>query len=393
MQTLEGLTVVSLEQAIAAPFAARHLADLGARVIKVERPTGDFARSYDSTVHGLSSHFVWVNRNKESIVLDLKQPADLEVLLQILEEADVFLQNLAPGATDRLGLGQEALRKRFPELITCEITGYGRGGPYEQKKAYDLLVQCESGVVSITGTEDSPSKTGIPVADIAAGMYAYSGILAALIERSKTGRGRHVEVSMLEALGEWMGYPYFFTNYGESSLKRTGASHAAISPYGPHRCANDESIFFSIQSEREWEYLTDQVLALPQLANDPRFSTNMDRVHNRDELTRIIEDVFTQHSIDEIEERLEVAKIANARLRTPEEFAQHPQLQARNRWMSVPTPSGEVKALMPVTLSDDDDLRSDSVPALGEHTEAIKEEFAKKRNSVSTQFRARNSIA
>lgn len=383
MRTLDGITVVSLEQAIAAPFATRHLADLGARVIKVERPTGDFARSYDDTVNGLSSHFVWVNRNKESIVLDLKNPEDLEVLLQILVEADVFLQNLAPGATDRLGLGQEELRERFPRLITCSITGYGRGGPYEQKKAYDLLVQCESGVVSISGTEDTPSKAGIPVADIAAGMYAYSGILAALIEREQTGHGSNVEVSMLEALGEWMGYPYYFTTYGGSSLKRTGASHAAIAPYGPHRCANDESIFFSIQSEREWRYLTNQVLEIPELADDPRFATNMDRVHNSDQLTVIIEDIFTRHSIEEIEQRLETAKIANARLRSPEEFADHPQLAARNRWMTVPTPNGDIQALKPVTQSSEVPPRTDPVPALGEHTEAIKTEFAKHSQSLS----------
>lgn len=385
MQTLAGITVVSLEQAIAAPFASRHLADLGARVIKVERPTGDFARDYDETVHGLSSHFVWVNRNKESIVLDLKDSEDLGTLLRILEKADVFLQNLAPGATERLGLSQESLRERFPELITCEITGYGRGGPYEQKKAYDLLVQCESGVVSITGTEESPSKTGIPVADIAAGMYAYSGILAALLERAKTGKGRHVEISMLEALGEWMGFPYFFTNYGGSSPKRTGASHAAISPYGPHRCADGESIFFSIQSEREWKYLTDQILGMPALAEDPRFRTNMNRVKNRDELRNIIEGAFTKHSVAEIEDRLEAAKIANARLRSLEEFAEHPQLQARNRWITVPTPGGPVQSLMPVTQSESDVLRADPVPALGEHTDSIKAEFMKEESSVSIQ--------
>lgn len=383
MRTLNDITVVSLEQAIAAPFAARHLADLGARVIKVERPTGDFARSYDETVNGLASHFVWVNRNKESIVLDLKNPEDLEVLFQILAEADVFLQNLAPGATDRLGLGQEALRERFPRLITCGITGYGRGGPYEQKKAYDLLVQCESGVVSISGTEDTPSKAGIPVADIAAGMYAYSGILAALIERDQTGHGSNVEVSMLEALGEWMGYPYYFTTYGGSSLKRSGASHAAIAPYGPHRCANDESIFFSIQSEREWHYLTNQVLETPELADDPRFATNMDRVQNRAQLTEIIEGVFTRHSIDEIEQRLESAKIANARLRSPEEFAEHPQLAARDRWMTVPTSNGDIQALKPVTQAANVPPRTDPVPALGEHTEAIKAEFAKQSHTVS----------
>ena len=385
MQPLKGITVVSLEQAIAAPFAARHLADLGARVIKVERPTGDFARAYDNTVHGLSSHFVWVNRNKESIVLNLKDPEDLETLFLILEDADVFLQNLAPGAADRLGLAQETLRERFPKLITCEITGYGRGGPYEQKKAYDLLVQCESGVVSITGTEDTPSKTGIPVADIAAGMYAYSGILAALIERGKTGKGRHIEVSMLEALGEWMGYPYFFTAYGDSPLRRNGASHAAISPYGPHRCANGESIFLSIQSEREWRYLTDEVLKLPELAEDSRFATNMDRVRNREKLTSIIEGVFSKYSISVIEEQLELAKIANARLRSPEEFSRHPQLEARGRWFTVSTPGGPVQSLMPVTQSRTDELRCDPVPDLGEHTEAIKAEFANRRNAIPIQ--------
>ncbi len=280
MLPLEGITVVSVEQAVAAPFATRQLADLGARVIKVERPGGDFARRYDRTVKGLSSHFVWLNRSKESLVLDLKRPEGREVLRRLLSRADVFVQNLAPGAARRLGFGTTELREERPELITCSISGYGESGPYRDKKAYDLLVQCETGVVSVTGTPETPSKVGISVADIAAGMYAYSGILTALFRRERTGEGAALEVSLFEALAEWMGYPLYYTLYGGEQPPRTGASHAAIAPYGPYRCGDGGVVFLGIQNEREWERFCSEVLGRPALADDPRFADNPSRVRN-----------------------------------------------------------------------------------------------------------------
>lgn len=374
MRTLDGLLVVSIEQAIAAPFASRHLADLGARVIKVERPTGDFARSYDTTVNGLSSHFVWVNRGKESLVLDLKNEDDVAVLRHVLAEADVFLQNLAPGAADRLGLGHEELRQANPRLITCSISGYGSSGPFTSKKAYDLLVQCEAGVVSVTGTEDEPSKAGIPVADIAAGMYAFSGVLAALHKRQITGEGSHVEISMLEALAEWMGYPMHYARYGGTAPQRTGARHAAIAPYGPFNVAGGEQVFLAVQNEREWKVLAEEVLGRPDLLEDPRFATNTDRVQHAGELGAVIESVLAEVPADEAARRLEDAKIANARLRGPADLAEHPQLRARDRWMEVQTSEGPVEQLRPV-FSIDEEGPPQSVPALGEHTERILREF------------------
>lgn len=374
MRTLDGLLVVSIEQAIAAPFASRHLADLGARVIKVERPTGDFARSYDTTVNGLSSHFVWVNRGKESLVLDLKNEDDVAVLRHVLAEADVFLQNLAPGAADRLGLGYGELRQANPRLITCSISGYGSSGPFTSKKAYDLLVQCEAGVVSVTGTEDEPSKTGIPVADIAAGMYAFSGVLAALHKRQITGEGSHVEISMLEALAEWMGYPMHYARYGGAAPQRTGARHAAIAPYGPFNVAGGEQVFLAVQNEREWKVLAEEVLGRPDLLEDPRFATNTDRVQHAGELGAVIESVLAEVPVDEAARRLEDAKIANARLRGPADLAEHPQLRARGRWMEVQTSEGPVEQLRPV-FSIDEEGSPQSVPALGEHTEQILREF------------------
>lgn len=375
MRTLEGLLVVSIEQAIAAPFASRHLADLGARVIKVERPTGDFARSYDTTVNGLSSHFVWVNRGKESLVLDLKNDDDVASLRRVLAEADVFLQNLAPGAAARLGLGHEELLRENPRLITCSVSGYGSSGPFTSKKAYDLLVQCEAGVVSVTGTEDEPSKTGIPVADIAAGMYAFSGILAALHKRQLTGEGSHVEISMLEALAEWMGYPMHYARYGGTAPQRTGARHAAIAPYGPFAVAGGEQVFLAVQNEREWTVLAQEVLGRADLLEDPRFLTNTDRVHHVEELTAVIESVLAEVPAEEAERRLETAKIANARLRGPADLAEHPQLRARDRWMDVQTSEGPVEQLRPVFTLDAEHPRQ-SIPALGEHTEQILREFA-----------------
>lgn len=385
MRTLDGLLVVSIEQAIAAPFASRHLADLGARVIKVERSTGDFARHYDSTVDGMSSHFVWVNRGKESIALDLKDPDDIAALQQIIAHADVFIQNLAPGAAQRLGLGHEALRRENPALITCSISGYGDTGPYATKKAYDLLVQCEAGVVSVTGTEDTPAKTGIPVADIAAGMYAYSGILAALHRRHVTSEGSHVDVSMLEALAEWMGYPMYFAQYGGSPPKRSGARHAAIAPYGPFAVAEGEQVFLAVQNDREWRVLVTDVIRRPELLEDPRFVTNMDRVAHVAELTEEIETALAHVTAQEAEKALDQAAIANAKLRGPDELFDHPQLQARDRWVDVATENGIVSQLRPVVDVGNTDSVPQSIPSLGQHTDQVLAEFAVPTDQPSPQ--------
>jgi crotonobetainyl-CoA:carnitine CoA-transferase CaiB-like acyl-CoA transferase len=374
MLPLEGVTVVALEQAVAAPFATRQLADLGARVIKIERPgTGDFARAYDETVHGQSSHFVWLNRNKESIALDIK--TDGAVLEALLAKADVFVQNLAPGAADRLGLDAQTLRARHPRLIACGISGYGSSGPYRNKKAYDLLVQCETGVVSVTGTPEAPAKAGIPVADIAAGMYAYSGVLSALYERERTGVGSSFEVSMLDALGEWAGFPYYYTNYGGSPPPRNGARHAAISPYGPYTAGDGAVVFIGVQNEREWSALCENVLRQPELAADPRFARNSLRVEHDGELIEIIEKALAGSSASEVEKRLDDAGIASARMRTMAEFAEHPQLAARERWGEVATPEGPVTALLPPVEVPGREPRLDAVPALGEHTAAIRREL------------------
>jgi crotonobetainyl-CoA:carnitine CoA-transferase CaiB-like acyl-CoA transferase len=376
MRPLEGVTVVALEQAVAAPFATRQLADLGARVIKVERPgAGDFARAYDETVHGQSSHFVWLNRNKESIALDVKEAGDRAVLSALLAKADVFVQNLAPGAAGRLGLDAETLRAEHPRLIICGISGYGSTGPYRGKKAYDLLVQCEAGVVSITGTPEAPAKTGIPVADIAAGMYAYSGVLSALYERERTGEGSSFEVSMLDALGEWAGFPYYYTNYGGSPPPRNGAKHAAISPYGPYTAGDGAVVFIGVQNEREWAVLCESVLGRPELAADPRFERNSLRVAHDAELAGIIEHALAGSSAPEVERRLDEAGIANARMRTMAEFAEHPQLAARERWGEVATPGGPVTALLPPIEVPGRKPRLDPVPDVGEHTAAIRAEL------------------
>jgi itaconate CoA-transferase len=373
---LEGITVVSLEQAVAAPFATRQLADMGARVIKVERPgVGDFARSYDAAVEGLSSHFVWINRSKESIALNLKQEGARKVLNGLLENADVFVQNLAPGATGRLGFGTEALRERHPDLIVCDVSGYGASGPYRDKKAYDLLVQCEAALVSVTGTQETPSKAGIAVADIAAGMYAYSGILAALFRRERTGEGAAIEVSLFEALAEWMGFPAYYAMYGEKEPPRSGASHASIAPYGPFACAGEEVVFFGIQNEREWEKFCEVVLEQPELAGDERFSSNSDRLDTRDALDGKIERIFGSLSAEEVIEKLEEAGIANARLRSVREFLDHPQLRARGRWREVDSPSGPLHALLPPGLPTDTEPVMAPIPEVGEHTAAILSEL------------------
>jgi itaconate CoA-transferase len=368
---LAGVLVVSLEQAVAAPFATRQLADLGARVIKIERPdAGDFARDYDRAVLGQASYFVWLNRGKESVVLDVKSSRGQQVLTALLDRADVFVQNLAPGAAARLGLSADTLRARHPQLICCSVSGYGPDGPYAHKKAYDLLVQCEAGLLSVTGTPDTPAKAGISVADIAAGMYAYSGVLAALYEREKTGTGSTVEVAMLEALGEWMSQPYLYTVYGGQPPRRTGARHASISPYGPYQ-TGDGQIFLGLQNEREWAVLCSEILRQPDLAADPRFATNTDRVTNDDELTHVIETALATMSADEVTAVLDSAGIATARLRTPAEFAAHPQLSARDRWRDVDTPSGPVQALLPPVTVPGREPAMGAVPALGEHTAAV----------------------
>ncbi|HSP23456.1 MAG TPA: CaiB/BaiF CoA-transferase family protein [Planococcus sp. (in: firmicutes)] len=376
MLPLQGITVVSLEQAVAAPFATRQLADLGARVIKVERPgPGDFARGYDKTVNGLSSHFVWTNRSKESITLDLKHEEAKKVLDKLLSEADVFIQNLAPGAVDRLGFSAQELQKKYPKLIICSISGYGTFGPYTNKKAYDLLIQCEAGLVSVTGTEETPSKAGISIADIAAGMYTYTGVLTAIISRYKTGKGAIIEVSMLEALAEWMGYPLYYSAYGKSEPQRTGASHATIYPYGPFKAGDQKMVFLGIQNEREWVQFCEEVLNNADIAVDERFNNNSKRVANKDALRAIIETVFQNMDSDGIISSLEGAKIANARLNTVTELVDHPQLQARNRWREVDSPVGILKALLPPVTSDEFDTVMNPVPAVGEHTAAILEEF------------------
>jgi itaconate CoA-transferase len=368
---LAGVMVVSLEQAVAAPFATRQLADLGARVIKIERPeAGDFARDYDRAVLGQASYFVWLNRGKESVELDVKSPRGQQVLTALLDRADVFVQNLAPGAAARLSLSADTLRARHPRLICCSVSGYGPDGPYAHKKAYDLLVQCEAGLLSVTGTPDAPVKAGISVADIAAGMYAYSGVLTALYEREKTGTGSTVEVAMLEALGEWMSQPYLYTVYGGEPPRRTGARHVSISPYGPYQ-TGDGQIFLGLQNEREWGVLCREVLREPELAKDPRFATNTDRVTNDAELTHVIETALATMSADEVIAVLDSAGIATARLRTPAEFAAHPQLLARDRWRDVDTPSGPVQALLPPVTVPGREPAMGAVPALGEHTAAV----------------------
>ena len=376
---LEGLLVIALEQAVAVPFATRQLADLGARVIKIERPgTGDFARGYDRTVLGQASYFVWLNRGKESVELDVKTPEGADALAALLAGADVFVQNLGPGAAGRLGLGAADLLARHPRLICCSVSGYGPDGPYAGKKAYDLLVQCEAGLLSVTGTPEAPCKAGISVADIAAGMYAYSGVLTALYERERTGRGSSFEVSLLDALGEWMSQPYLYTVFGGQEVRRTGARHASISPYGPYKARGGE-VFLGLQNEREWVVLCEQVLGRPDLAR--RFTTNPDRVAHDEELTAIIEDTLGSLTPDEVVARLDAAGIASARLRTPAEFAAHPQLEARDRWREVGTPAGPVRVLLPPVTVPGREAAMGAVPALGEHTDSVLAEFLPGRTS------------
>ncbi|SDG85519.1 CaiB/BaiF CoA transferase family protein [Pseudonocardia oroxyli] len=369
---LDGLVVVSCEQAVAAPLATRHLADLGARVIKVERPGGgDFARGYDRTVRGMSSHFVWLNRSKESIALDLKDPAGVETVLRLLERADVFVQNFAPGAAERLGLGAAALRARFPRLVTCSISGYGGSGPFRDAKAYDLLIQSEAGLVSITGTEEAPAKAGIPAADIGAGMYAFSGILAALYERDRTGVGTEVEVSLFDSLTEWMGYPLYYAEYGGTPPRRTGTSHAAIAPYGTFAAGDGTEVVLSIQNEREWVAFCTDVLRTPGLAVDPRFATGAGRVAEREALQAAIDAVLSTLKGEEFLDRLAGARIAHARQRELADVLTHPQLSARDRWTEVDSPVGPLRALRPPITLPGRPARMGAVPEVGEHTDAI----------------------
>ncbi|WP_300452318.1 CaiB/BaiF CoA-transferase family protein [Accumulibacter sp.] len=372
MRPLEGITVVALEHAIAAPFCTRQLADLGARVIKVERPgSGDFARAYDERVRGLASHFVWTNRSKESLTLDVKHPAAAGILASLLERADVLVQNLAPGAAVRLGLSYEALSEQRPRLIVCDISGYGTSGPYRDKKAYDLLIQSESGFLSVTGLPDAPAKAGCSIADIAAGMYAYSNILAALLQRGRSGRGAHVEVSMLESMVEWMGYPLYYAFDGASPPPRAGAAHATITPYGPFTARDGKTVMLGLQNEREWEVFCRAVLEKPELADDARFASSSRRTANRQELEALIVACFAQIGSEQLIARLDAARIANARLNDMHEVWEHPQLRARGRWTEVATPAGPIPALLPPGQVDAFAPRMDAVPALGQHTDAI----------------------
>src|SRR5919106_1995329 len=343
MRPLDGITVIALEHAVAAPFATRQLADLGARVIKIERPNvGDFARDYDETVKGMSSHFVWLNRSKESLTLNLKHARATPILERLLERADVVIQNLAPGAARRLGLGAESLLPKYPRLIVCDVSGYGDNGPYGAKKAYDLLVQAEAGVLSVTGTADTPSKVGISVGDIAAGMYAYSGILTALYQREKSGKGTRIEVNMFEALAEWMGYPLYYTHFGSAAPSRTGPDHATIVPYGCYQTGDGKNIMLGVQNEREWAAFCEKVLLEPELAQDPRYSSNSRRAAKRSEINALIDKVFAALTAEQVIERLDAAGIANARINSPDEVWEHPQLKARNRWREMDSPAGRL---------------------------------------------------
>ena len=392
MQALKGITVVTLEHAIAAPFATRQLADLGARVIKIERPgTGDFARGYDTRVRGLASHFVWTNRSKESVTLDVKHPRAAEILQRlVLEKADVVVQNLAPGAAARLGLGYDRLAALKPGLIVCDISGYGADGPYRDKKAYDLLIQSEAGFLSVTGTADEPCKAGASIADIAAGMYAYSSILAALLQRGQTGKGQHIDISMLESLAEWTSFPLYYAFDGAAPPPRTGAAHATIYPYGPFPTGDGGTVMLGLQNEREWAKFCALVLQRPELATDSRFAGNAQRVAARDTLHALIVETFASLTTPQLVERLEAAQIANARVNTMHEVWAHPQLKARGRWREVNTPAGPVPAMLPPG-SWNEGPRMDPVPALGEHTESVLREIGVDAEDIAA-LRAASAI-
>ena len=396
MRPLHGITVVTLEHAIAAPLCTRQLADLGARVIKIERPgVGDFARAYDTRVKGLSSHFVWTNRSKESLSLDLKHPQALELLHKLLANADVLVQNLAPGAAARLGLAFDALHPTFPRLIVCDISGYGddpqRPGPYRDKKAYDLLIQSEAGFLSVSGSPDAPAKAGCSIADIAAGTTAYSSILAALLQRGRTGEGCRIDVSMLEAMAEWMSFPLYYAYDGAEPPPRAGAAHATIYPYGPFPTGDGKTVMLGLQNEREWQVFCTQVLEQPALAGDARFASNAKRVAARDELRAIIHAAFAQLTGEQLVARLEAAQIANANVNSMHDLWAHPQLRARERWVQVGSPAGPIAALKPPGLPDSFDARMDPVPALGEHTDALLAELGYGADGI-TALRASGAI-
>ena len=392
IRPLDGITVVSLEHAIAAPFCTRQLADLGARVIKVERPGGgDFARGYDTQVDGLSSHFVWVNRSKESLTLDLKQPSAIAALKTLLKTADVLVQNLAPGAAARMGLTAEILQKDNPKLILCDISGYGNDGPYRDKKAYDLLIQSEAGFLSVTGTPENPSKAGNSIADIAAGMYAYTNILAALLQRGKTGKGSVIDISMLESLAEWMSFPLYYAYKGAEPPPRNGASHATIYPYGPFKAGDGKTVMLGLQNEREWVQFCETVLENSALAQDERFDRNFKRNEKRAELLEIIDACFSKLTSEQLIARLEKAQIANAHLNDMEGLWKHEQLKARNRWTEVDTPNGAIAALLPPGLNSSYDYRMDPIPAVGDHTDSILKELGMAESDIAS-MRASGAI-
>ena len=389
---LDGITVVALEHVIAAPFCTRQLADLGARIIKIERPgEGDFARGYDTQVEGLSSHFVWVNRSKESLTLDLKQTSALSILKSLLKTADVFIQNLAPGAAARMGLTADALQKDNPGLILCSISGYGDDGPYRDKKAYDLLIQSEAGFLSITGTPETPSKAGNSIADIAAGMYAYTNILAALLQRGKTGKGTVIDISMLEALGEWMCFPMYYAYKGANPPSRNGASHATIYPYGPFKAGDGKTVMLGLQNEREWAQFCEIVLENAALAQDERFDRNFKRNEKRAELLEIIDTCFSQLTAEQLIARLEKAQIANASLNDMAGLWNHEQLKARKRFTEVGSPQGAITAMLPPGVNDSYDYRMDPVPSVGEHTDAILSEMGISSTEIDA-LRAQGAI-
>ncbi len=372
MLPLAGITVVSLEQAVAAPFASRQLADLGARVIKIERPGGgDFARDYDQSVKGLSAYFVWLNRSKESLTLDVKHAQAGEILGRLIGTADVFIQNLAPGAAKRLGLDAGTLLEKHPRLIVCDISGYGDSGPYAKKKAYDLLVQSEAGVLSVTGTEEAPSKVGISITDLGTGLHAYAAILAALYERERTGKGRRIEVTMFEAMVEWMSHPLYYTHFSGQAPKRSGPDHATIVPYGRFRAGDGRHVMFGIQNEREWASFCAGVLQQPELAKDPRYDNNSKRTAARAEVVTLIEAVFAGLTAEAVVSRLDDAGIANAKLNAPEDVWTHPQLEARKRWRDVGSPAGPIPAVLPPATFDGVEARMDPIPAIGQHTDGI----------------------